>query len=236
MNPHQHTGRLLFPLAALVVIAADQVSKALALAAWSGTSGPQARWGPFHALLVHNAGVAFGLGHGRPVLITMITLTGAVATLAAVLAGLRAHSRSLAFGMALIAGGSVGNGADRVMRPPGPLRGAVVDWITVAGRGPVFNLADVALVSGTLLTAVVLLRTAVRRPSLSLRPCAPSATPSLNPNPNPALAPTPDPSPAPNPASAPAPGCSPAPRSRPRTPSAAPAPLRRSPPGRPARW
>lgn len=229
MNPHQHPGRLLFPLAALLVIAADQVSKALALAAWSGTPGPQARLGPFRALLVHNAGVAFGLGNGRPVLITMITLTGAVATAAAVCAGLRAHTRGLAFGMALIAGGSVGNGADRVVRPPGPLRGAVVDWITVAGRGPVFNLADVALVSGTLLTAAVLLLTAAARPSVSLRPSVPDATPA------------PAPTPAPNPASdsAPDPGCSPAPRStrsRPRTPSAAPAPLRRSPPGRPARW
>ncbi|MGW2325633.1 signal peptidase II [Streptomyces sp. NPDC001700] len=229
MNPHQHPGRLLFPLVALLVIAADQVTKALALAAWSGTSGPQARLGPFQALLVHNAGVAFGLGHGRPVLITMITLTGAVATGAAVCAGMRAHSRGLAFGMALIAGGSVGNGADRAVRPPGPLRGAVVDWITVAGRGPVFNLADVALVSGTLLTAAVLLGAAVRRPSVSLRPSVPDATPAPSPAPNPAV----DPGPAP------APGRSPAPRStrsRPRTPSAAPAPLRRSPPGRPARW
>ena len=222
MTPHQHSGRLLFPLAALMVIAADQVSKALALAAWSGTSGPQGRLGPFRALLVHNAGVAFGLGNGRPVLISVITLTGAVATLAAVGAGLRAHRRGLAFGMALIAGGSIGNGADRVVRPPGPLRGAVIDWITVAGRGPVFNLADVALVSGTLLTAAVLLLTAARRPYLSPRPWAPDSTPAPNPVPDP----------APNPA----PGCSPAPRSRPRTPSAAPAPLRRSPHGRPARW
>ncbi|WP_063730050.1 signal peptidase II [Streptomyces sp. RTd22] len=224
MNPHPQTGRLLFPLVALMVIAADQVSKALALAAWSGTSGPQARLGPLRTLLVHNAGVAFGLGHGRPVLISVITLTGAVATLAAVCAGLRAHRRSLAFGMALIAGGSVGNGADRVVRPPGPLRGAVVDWITVAGRGPVFNLADVALVSGTLLTAAVLLCSAARRPYVSPRPWAPDSTPA----PNPIPASDPDP--------APAPGCSPAPRSRPRTPSAAPAPLRRSPPERPARW
>ncbi|WP_184503283.1 signal peptidase II [Streptomyces botrytidirepellens] len=228
MNPHPHTGRLLFPLAALMVIAADQVSKALALAAWSGTSGPQARLGPFRTLLVHNAGVAFGLGHGRPVLISMITLTGAVATLAAVCAGLRAHRRALAFGMALIAGGSVGNGADRVVRPPGPLRGAVVDWITVAGRGPVFNLADVALVSGTLLTAAVLLCSAARRRDVSPRAWAPHSAPSPAPSPNPI--------PASDPGPAPAPGCSPAPRSRPRTPSAAPAPLRRSPPGRPARW
>jgi len=231
MNPHPHTGRLLFPLVALMVIAADQVSKALALAAWSGTSGPQARLGPLQTLLVHNAGVAFGLGHGRPVLISVITLTGAVATLAAVCAGLRAHRRSLAFGMALIAGGSVGNGADRVVRPPGPLRGAVVDWITVAGRGPVFNLADVALFSGTLLTATVLLVSAARR-DVSPRPWAPLPTPTPTP--------TPDPSPASDPGAAPgpvrAPGCAPARRSRPRTPSAAPAPLRRSPPGRPTRW
>lgn len=228
MKPHQPTGRMLFPLVALTVIMADQVSKAMALAAWGGTPGPQAGFGPFRPLLVHNTGVAFGLGQGRPVLIVMITLAGAVATLAATGAGLRARGRGAALGLGLIAGGAIGNGADRAIRPPGPLRGAVVDWITVAAHGPVFNLADVALITGTVLTAALLLRRVPREraapPAVSPRPCAPRSDRHRDPRPAPRLATAP----------APAPG-SPAPRETPRAHAAAPGPLRPSPRGRSAR-
>ncbi|AQW51742.1 signal peptidase II [Streptomyces violaceusniger] len=230
MKPHPATGRLFFPLAALVVIVADQLSKAMALAAWSGTVGPQARFGPFCALLVRNTGVAFGLGHSRPALIVVITLAGAVATLGAAGAGLRVRGRGAALGLGLIAGGAVGNGADRMIRSPGPLRGAVIDWITLDARGPVFNLADVALITGTLLTAALLLRRTSREravalpgggvgpdPIVSLRPCAPRPDPRPDPTPAPSLGPAPAPPP-----SAP-----------PRAPSPSPGPARSAPPPSP---
>ncbi|MFD0445100.1 signal peptidase II [Streptomyces indonesiensis] len=215
MKPHPATGWLLFPLVALAVILADQLSKAMALAAWSGTAGPQARFGPFCALLVRNTGVAFGLGQSQPALIVVITLTGAVATLGAAGAGLRVRGRGAALGLGLIAGGALGNGADRMIRSPGPLRGAVIDWITLDARGPVFNLADVALISGTLLTAALLLRRPSRerertaRPgtsgpgagldplAVSLPPCAPR--PDRRPDPPPAPFREPSPSPSPRP-------------------------------------
>ncbi|GAA1665424.1 signal peptidase II [Streptomyces yatensis] len=244
MKPHPATGRLFFPLIALVVIVADQLSKAMALAAWSGTAGPQARFGPFCALLVRNTGVAFGLGHSRPALIVVITLAGAVATLGAAGAGLRVRGRGAALGLGLIAGGAMGNGADRMIRSPGPLRGAVIDWITLDARGPVFNLADVALITGTLLTAALLLRRTSREravalpgggvgpdPIVSLRPCAPRPDPRPDPAPAPSLGPAPAPPPsAPSRAPSPPPGPaaaapppspahdSPGPRGLPRSP------------------
>ena len=49
---------------------------------------------------------------------------------------------------------AAGNLADRVFRSPGPLRGAVVDFLAV-GWGPIFNAADVCVVAGV---AVLLLR------------------------------------------------------------------------------
>ncbi|WP_075200396.1 signal peptidase II [Streptomyces antioxidans] len=246
MKPRPATGRLLFPLAALAVILADQLSKAMALAAWSGTVGPQARFGPFCALLVRNTGVAFGLGQSRPALIVVITLAGAVATLGAAGVGLRVRGRGAALGLGLIAGGATGNGADRMIRSPGPLRGAVIDWITLDARGPVFNLADVALLTGTLLTAALLLRrtsraaerdvalpapgagapdtsapgTAPDPVALSLPPCAPR--PDRRPDPPPP--PSREPSPSARPRSAPSPSApsrsapSPSPGSAPAAP------------------
>ncbi|MEV8060436.1 signal peptidase II [Streptomyces antimycoticus] len=234
MKPHPATGRLFFPLVALVVIVADQLSKAMALAAWSGTAGPQARFGPFCALLVRNTGVAFGLGHSRPALIVVITLAGAVATLGAAGAGLRVRGRGAALGLGLIAGGAMGNGADRMIRSPGPLRGAVIDWITLDARGPVFNLADVALITGTLLTAALLLRRTSREravalpgggagpdPVVSLRPCAPRPDP--RPDPTPARSRGPSPAPA-RPPSAPPRAPSPSPGPAPSAPPPSPAP------------
>ncbi|WP_167543261.1 signal peptidase II [Streptomyces violaceusniger] len=247
MKPHPATGRLFFPLVALVVIVADQLSKAMALAAWSDTVGPQARFGPFCALLVRNTGVAFGLGHSRPALIVVITLAGAVATLGAAGAGLRVRGRGAALGLGLIAGGAMGNGADRMIRAPGPLRGAVIDWITLDARGPVFNLADVALITGTLLTAALLLRRTSREravalpgggvgpdPIVSLRPCAPRPDPRPDPSPAPSLGPSPAPAPPPSAAPPRAPSPSPGPARSAQPPSPAPgSPARRGTPRSP---
>jgi signal peptidase II len=44
-------------------------------------------------------------------------------------------------------GGAAGNVADRVFRSPGPLRGAVVDFVAI-GRGPIFKAAGVCVVVG----------------------------------------------------------------------------------------
>jgi signal peptidase II len=46
-----------------------------------------------------------------------------------------------------VLGGAAGNLSDRVFRAPGPLRGAVVDFVAI-GWGPIFNAADVCVVIG----------------------------------------------------------------------------------------
>jgi lipoprotein signal peptidase len=47
----------------------------------------------------------------------------------------------------LVLGGAAGNLADRVFRSPGPLHGAVVDFVAI-GWGPIFNAADVCVMIG----------------------------------------------------------------------------------------
>ncbi|MDW6061612.1 signal peptidase II [Streptomyces sp. FXJ1.4098] len=250
MKPQQRTGRVLFPLAVFAVVAADQVSKAWAVAALDGTVGPQGAFGPVHTLLVRNTGVAFGLGRGRPLLIVLITLAGAVATLAAAGAGLRVRSRARALALGLIAGGALGNGADRAVRHPGPLRGAVIDWIMVTARGPVFNLADAALAVGACLIGLVLLRDVLLR-DLTLPLWGPRShwRPALRAAATPLRAPGPEPrpgsgsgaGPGSGPGAAPRSGFRPGPRrsrGSPRGRAAVRAPLRpgpRGPRGRSAR-
>jgi hypothetical protein len=65
-----------------------------------------------------------------------------------------------------VAGGAAGNLADRLLRSPGSGRGAVVDWIHVAGYPATFNLADVAIragAAGALVATLAAGRRAARR-------------------------------------------------------------------------
>ena len=126
---------------AVLVLAADQVSKVLAVAA--APSG--LRGGLVWAGLVRNTGASFGIGAGYPVLITVAA--GAVLA-AAVIWLTRTRRTGAALCLAAAAGGAAGNLADRLLRSPGPGQGAVVDWIHVAGYPAAFNFADVAIRAG----------------------------------------------------------------------------------------
>lgn len=94
--------------------------------------------------LTRNAGAAFAWGGAYTVELALL-----VGGTIAVLAWRSRHvvSTAAAIAMGLVLGGAAGNLADRLFRSPGPLRGAVVDFVTV-GWGPIFNAADVCVVVG----------------------------------------------------------------------------------------
>ena len=52
--------------------------------------------------------------------------------------------------LGLIMGGALGNIHDRLLREPGPFRGAVVDFLELP-NWPVFNIADMAVVGGAIM-------------------------------------------------------------------------------------
>ena len=79
-----------------------------------------------------------------------------------VASGLYPHEKqyvygSLPFAIGLFLGGALGNLVDRLFRAPGPLRGAVVDFVRVGGW-PLFNLADSAITVGAVVVAIAVLR------------------------------------------------------------------------------
>jgi signal peptidase II len=63
----------------------------------------------------------------------------------------RLRSWPWAIALGLLLGGAAGNLMDRLFRSPGPLHGAVVDWIKLAYFPPVFNVADSAITVGAVL-------------------------------------------------------------------------------------
>ena len=92
----------------------------------------------------------------------LITLTAAAVLAVAAVLLVRVRSRAAALFLAGVLGGATGNLADRLFRRPGAGRGAVVDWIHVAGYPATFNVADVAIRAGALGAAVALLVAASR--------------------------------------------------------------------------
>jgi len=117
------------------VLAADQVTKALALG------------GVIPARLVRNTGASFGIGAGHPLL---LVLTAAVITAAVAVLLTRTTTPVTAVLLGAVTGGAAGNLADRLLRSPGYGRGAVIDWIHLWGYPATFNLADAAIRFGAL--------------------------------------------------------------------------------------
>jgi signal peptidase II len=156
-----HRHRWTFVAAALLGAAADQAGKVWAVAHLQHAPGQRTGLGPLSFELSRNPGAAFGFGRGLTPWITAFSL--------AVVIGLchtgtvrGARSRIWALTLGLIAAGAAGNAVDRLVRSPGPGRGAVVDWIKVPFYGPVFNLADVFLRAGILLALGLMAREGLR--------------------------------------------------------------------------
>lgn len=128
-------------LAAAAVVAVDAATKAVASAALADRP---VRLAPGVALdLMHNRGVAFGLGAAAPPAM-VAAVTGAAALLIAVLAWRGEFGTPVPAGLVL--GGALANIADRATG------GSVVDFVHV-GRWPTFNLADLFLVTGLAVVA-----------------------------------------------------------------------------------
>lgn len=107
----------------------------------------------FNWLLLFNSGAAFSMGQDLTWLITTIQLAFVVGAL---VFGPRLHNRWEVLGIALIAGGALGNLIDRLFRPPGFWFGHVVDYIAI-GNFAVFNLADTFINIGVAVFIVSLL-------------------------------------------------------------------------------
>jgi signal peptidase II len=147
---------------AAVVLAADQITKSLVLRLHPVTGS-----GLVSIRLVRNTGASGGIAAGYPVLVTLAAV--AIVAVAGTLA-VRTRSRTVAICLAVVLGGALGNLSDRLFRAPGLGRGAVVDWIHVAGRGGSFNISDLAIQLGAVAAVVAMFaadRARVRRPDES---------------------------------------------------------------------
>jgi signal peptidase II len=138
--------RLLLSVAA-IVLTLDIVTKVVAVKLLTPGQpvpiiGDTVTW-----TLVRNSGAAFSMATGYTWMLTLIA-TGVVVGIFWM--GRRLVSPWWAIGLGMILGGAMGNLVDRFFRSPGPLRGHVVDFLSI-GWWPVFNVADPSVVGGAIL-------------------------------------------------------------------------------------
>ncbi|WP_293768764.1 signal peptidase II [uncultured Corynebacterium sp.] len=120
----------------------------------------------FRFYLLFNPGAAFSMGgEGSTWLFTTIQLLFVVG---AAIAAPRITDRGQAIGLAMIAGGALGNLTDRLFRAPGFWFGHVVDFISV-GDFAVFNIADASITCGVLVFVVFMFLADRREEGVSAR-------------------------------------------------------------------
>jgi signal peptidase II len=145
--------RVLIAIAGIVAL--DQVSKAFVLGALEPGRPVEILDGFLRLTLTHNDGGAFGLFAGFGGVLAFLATGVSLGIIGLLLWG-PPQRLSVTIGLICIAGGALGNLIDRF------LRGAVVDFLELRWHElnwPVFNLADTAIVIGTALVLLGLLRT-----------------------------------------------------------------------------
>ena len=143
---------------AVVVLALDAISKALVVAKLSNHAPVKILGGFIYLVESRNSGAAFGIATGATLIFTVVAV---VVVVVIIRLASRLRSRAWAVALGLILGGAAGNLADRLFRAPGPLRGAVVDWISLLDADghvwPIFNLADASIVCGGICAVLLML-------------------------------------------------------------------------------
>jgi signal peptidase II len=150
-------GFLLIGIATLV-IGLDQLTKWLVRTNMAlGQSIPGE--GIFRLTYTTNTGGAFGILANQAFLLALVAVIG-ISVFLIYLRYIPLKSRLLKIGLGLDLGGGIGNLIDRLR-----FGGKVTDFIDI-GPWPVFNVADMSIVVGTILIAYCLLFVTPRKPPI----------------------------------------------------------------------
>ena len=145
---------MIIPLiAAVLLVAVDQITKYIALTQLKPIGSVTFIDGFMDFTFVENRGAAFGIFSGKTWLLLVISIIiCAVLVWAMTKMPKTKEYRKLRVTFVLILSGAVGNIIDRA------LRGYVVDFLEFTFiKWPVFNMADIYVVVGTIVMAVIIM-------------------------------------------------------------------------------
>ncbi|MFC5382218.1 signal peptidase II [Aquipuribacter nitratireducens] len=149
-----------------MVVAVDQVTKLLAEQRLEPGQRVDVLGDVLGLTLYYNSGAAFGLG---TTLTPFISSFAVVACVVMVVALTRTTRPAWGLALGLLLGGALGNLTDRLLRPPGVGRGEVVDFFQLPSF-PIFNVADICVVTGACLVVLLSLRDVPFRDPLPAAP------------------------------------------------------------------
>jgi signal peptidase II len=147
---------LLLAVIAVAALTTDIVTKVLVVATLTPGEPVRLLGGALYLSILRNTGAAWHLGAGYTAVLALVAV---VVIVVIIRFARRLGSRAWAVALGLVLGGAAGNLVDRLFRAPGPLRGGVVDFISLFGPDghpwPIFNVADSCLTVGVLLAVVL---------------------------------------------------------------------------------
>ena len=142
--------KIMYPLAALLVIAADQITKYLVRANMEPGERIPLIGDWLSLYYVRNTGTAFSMFEGNRYVTVLLTSVLIIVCLVVVVTEARAGRTLVPILLTLVAAGGLSNLADRLAL------GYVTDMIS-CGSFAVFNVADIAVTCGCILTMLALL-------------------------------------------------------------------------------
>lgn len=139
---------------AVATLVADQASKVWALSALTPGERVPLIGNAFGLQLIFNPGAAFSFAEGATFIFTIVS---AVVVVGLPIAVRRVTSVPWALSLGMVWGGAAGNLVDRLFREPGFARGHVIDFLAYFDWF-IGNVADIALVVGIAVIAVLMVR------------------------------------------------------------------------------
>jgi signal peptidase II len=140
--------RLIVAVVALAGLAADLVTKIIAVTQLEPFVSVRLLGGLLTLRLIRNPGAAFGQGQR----FTYVFAIAAILVLCFVIIKLvpRIGHPAWAVAIGLLCAGVAGNLTDRLFRPPGVLRGHVIDFLELP-YWPIFNVADMCITAAAIM-------------------------------------------------------------------------------------
>ena len=140
--------RLIVALVAVAGLAADLVTKIIAVTQLEPLASIRLLGGLLTLRLIRNPGAAFSQGQR----FTYVFAIAGILVLGFVIIKLvpRIGHPAWAVAIGLLCAGVAGNLTDRLFRPPGVLRGHVIDFLELP-HWPVFNVADMCITAAAIL-------------------------------------------------------------------------------------
>lgn len=140
--------RLIVALVAVAGLAADIATKIIAVTQLEPLASVRLLGGLLTLRLIRNPGAAFSQGQR----FTYVFAIAGIIVLAFVIIKLvpRIGHPAWAVAIGLLCAGVAGNLTDRLVRPPGPLRGHVIDFLELP-HWPIFNVADMCITAAAIM-------------------------------------------------------------------------------------